>query len=199
MGYPNPHESEYDLFMTGHAGCATSASLGLKLGDEIMGRPDFGNAVKNTIGITFISVGVELILGLIIALMLARAFRGRGFFRSMVLTPLGVPTRSTWFCPVSIGYERFVEEKAFVHELSGGEKSKENVRGLVRSIDVMVGRYGRLSVQFGKPLTLADVLRELDPGDLGADRPGERADTEPFSGHDGDPTASPVTRPAPSR
>jgi 1-deoxy-D-xylulose-5-phosphate synthase len=40
MGYPNPHESEYDLFMTGHAGVATSASLGLKLGDEIMGRPD---------------------------------------------------------------------------------------------------------------------------------------------------------------
>src|SRR6516164_9953161 len=40
MGYPNPHESEYDLFMTGHAGVATSASLGLKLGDEIMSRPD---------------------------------------------------------------------------------------------------------------------------------------------------------------
>src|SRR5215470_11367344 len=40
MGYPNPHESEYDLFMTGHAGCATSAALGLKLGDEIMGRAD---------------------------------------------------------------------------------------------------------------------------------------------------------------
>jgi 1-deoxy-D-xylulose-5-phosphate synthase len=40
MGYPNPQESEYDLFMTGHAGVATSASLGLKLGDEIMGRPD---------------------------------------------------------------------------------------------------------------------------------------------------------------
>ncbi len=40
MGYPNPHESEYDLFMTGHAGCAASTSLGLKLGDEMMGRPD---------------------------------------------------------------------------------------------------------------------------------------------------------------
>ncbi len=40
MGYPNPHESDYDLFMTGHAGCSVSASLGLKLGDEIMGRPD---------------------------------------------------------------------------------------------------------------------------------------------------------------
>src|ERR1051325_9539771 len=40
MGYPNPHESEYDLFMTGHAGCATACSLGLKIGDEMMGRPD---------------------------------------------------------------------------------------------------------------------------------------------------------------
>jgi 1-deoxy-D-xylulose-5-phosphate synthase len=40
MGYPNPHESDYDLFMTGHAGCATATALGLKLGDEVMGRSD---------------------------------------------------------------------------------------------------------------------------------------------------------------
>src|SRR6266704_3862883 len=40
MGYPNPHESPYDLFMTGHAGCSTSASLGLKVGDELMGHPE---------------------------------------------------------------------------------------------------------------------------------------------------------------
>ncbi len=40
MGYPNPHESEYDLFMTGHAGCSVSAALGLKIGDEIMGQAD---------------------------------------------------------------------------------------------------------------------------------------------------------------
>src|SRR3984885_11117760 len=40
MGYPNPHESEFDLFMTGHAGCAASTALGLKLGDEVMGRSD---------------------------------------------------------------------------------------------------------------------------------------------------------------
>lgn len=60
--------------------------------DEIINRPDFSNAVVNTIGITLLSVGIELIVGLVIALMLSRAFRGRGFFRSMVLTPLGVPT-----------------------------------------------------------------------------------------------------------
>src|SRR5271166_1541694 len=39
MGYPNPSESLFDLFMTGHAGCAPSTALGLKVGDEIMGRP----------------------------------------------------------------------------------------------------------------------------------------------------------------
>ena len=35
MGYPNPHESEYDLFMTGHAGCSVSTALGLKSGDDL--------------------------------------------------------------------------------------------------------------------------------------------------------------------
>ncbi len=40
MGYPNPQESIYDLFMTGHAGCSLSCSLGLKVGDELLGRTD---------------------------------------------------------------------------------------------------------------------------------------------------------------
>src|SRR3954447_17674052 len=40
MGYPNPHESDYDLFMTAHAGCSVSTMLGMKVGDELSGRPD---------------------------------------------------------------------------------------------------------------------------------------------------------------
>src|SRR5579871_1925076 len=40
MGYPNPHESPYDLFMTGHAGCSISCALGLKTGDDLLGRSD---------------------------------------------------------------------------------------------------------------------------------------------------------------
>src|SRR6516225_5032855 len=40
MGYPNPHESPYDLFMTGHAGCSVSAALGLKVGDDLRGESD---------------------------------------------------------------------------------------------------------------------------------------------------------------
>src|SRR6201988_3748626 len=42
MGYPNPQESPYDLFMTGHAGCSISCALGLKVGDELMAQLDGG-------------------------------------------------------------------------------------------------------------------------------------------------------------
>lgn len=38
MGYPNPAESDYDLFMTGHAGCSVSTALGLKSGDDLAGQ-----------------------------------------------------------------------------------------------------------------------------------------------------------------
>ena len=36
MGYPNPEESEYDLFMTGHAGSSVSTAVGLASGDELI-------------------------------------------------------------------------------------------------------------------------------------------------------------------
>lgn len=38
MGYPNPVESEYDLFMTGHAGCSVSTAMGLASGDALNGE-----------------------------------------------------------------------------------------------------------------------------------------------------------------
>jgi len=58
----------------------------------IVSRPDFGAAFVNTIGITVIGVALEMTVGLILALMLAKAFRGRGAFRTVILTPMGVPT-----------------------------------------------------------------------------------------------------------
>jgi 1-deoxy-D-xylulose-5-phosphate synthase len=40
MGYPNPAESDYDLFMTGHAGSSVSTMLGLRSGDDLLGRKE---------------------------------------------------------------------------------------------------------------------------------------------------------------
>lgn len=36
MGYPNPAESEYDLFVTGHAGSSVSTVLGMKAADDLI-------------------------------------------------------------------------------------------------------------------------------------------------------------------
>ena len=49
MGYPNPAESDYDLFMTGHAGCSVSTALGLRVGDELV-APDDPRHVVAVIG-----------------------------------------------------------------------------------------------------------------------------------------------------
>ncbi len=38
MGYPNPVESDYDLFMTGHAGSSISTAVGLRSGDILTGH-----------------------------------------------------------------------------------------------------------------------------------------------------------------
>ncbi len=49
MGYPNPAESPYDLFMTGHAGCSISTAIGLKCGDDLL-RPEENRYVVAVIG-----------------------------------------------------------------------------------------------------------------------------------------------------
>lgn len=49
MGYPNPAESDYDLFMTGHAGCSVATALGLQCGDDLA-RPAEGRRSVAVIG-----------------------------------------------------------------------------------------------------------------------------------------------------
>src|SRR5258707_2219312 len=38
MGYPNPNESPYYLFMTGPSGCSVSCALGLKVRADLLGH-----------------------------------------------------------------------------------------------------------------------------------------------------------------
>lgn len=45
MGYPNPAESPYDLFMTGHAGCSVSTAVGLRCGDDLLRRDEHRHVV----------------------------------------------------------------------------------------------------------------------------------------------------------
>lgn len=59
---------------------------------DVINQSTFNEAFTNTLGITAIGVSLEMLLGMGIAVMLSRQFRGRGIFRTIVLLPLGVPT-----------------------------------------------------------------------------------------------------------
>ena len=69
-----------------------SEFIGLANYQAIFGEPRFWNALGNTAYFTGVSVTLELILGLSVALLLNRVFRGRGMMRAVVLVPWAIPT-----------------------------------------------------------------------------------------------------------
>lgn len=101
-----------------------------------------------------------------------------GLLSMVVDAALMLPNKKIFFVPISIGYERIIEERSYVHELSGGEKEKENLSGLLKSSKILRSKYGRLYVQFGELLDFnamrAEVLSERnESSDDGArDREG---------------------------
>ncbi|MFQ5949963.1 MAG: carbohydrate ABC transporter permease, partial [Nitrospiria bacterium] len=52
----------------------------------------FWGSLGNTLYFTFLSVALELLIGLGIALLLQRGFRGRGWVRAIILIPWIIPT-----------------------------------------------------------------------------------------------------------
>ena len=52
----------------------------------------FITAIFNTIAITLMGLSLQLVVAMSIALLLTQPFHGKGFFRTIVLTPLGIPT-----------------------------------------------------------------------------------------------------------
>lgn len=58
----------------------------------ILNHFQFKAAVFNTLFIIIVGLSLELIFGLGLALLLLEKFRGRRFFRALMLLPLGIPT-----------------------------------------------------------------------------------------------------------
>jgi glycerol-3-phosphate O-acyltransferase len=70
---------------------------------------------------------------------------------SMVTEAAAAAGANVAYVPISIGYERVVEERSFEHELSGGEKRAEDAGQLVESLPrVLASRYGRAYIQVGE-------------------------------------------------
>ncbi len=66
------------------------------------------------------------------------------------------------FVPVFIAYDRIPDEGSYIHEISGGKKSPENFRQMLKAKRILNNRYGKVHLNFGQPLTLSEVLSEQD-------------------------------------
>ncbi|MEE8581493.1 MAG: 1-acyl-sn-glycerol-3-phosphate acyltransferase [Myxococcota bacterium] len=66
--------------------------------------------------------------------------------------------RDLFFVPVSITYERLVEESSMVGELKGGARVKESTWGLVRARKLLRRGFGSVHLRFGDPISLAEAM-----------------------------------------
>jgi len=60
--------------------------------------------------------------------------------------------------PVYIGYDRVIEEKSYLQELSGIPKTQENTVDVIKSSRVLRKRYGRVYVNIGDPIIMKPYL-----------------------------------------
>ena len=98
----------------------------------------------------------------------------RGLLAMVVDSALG-GGRPVYFCPIAITYERVPEEHAYVRELTGASKEREDAGGLLRSARVLRQNYGHLAVEFADPIALADLVREFEGEGEGLSPPRRRA------------------------
>ena len=64
------------------------------------------------------------------------------------------------FVPVYIGYDRIVEEHAYVHEVEGGKKEDENLGQVIRARRFLKKRYGKIYINFHDPISTRDLLAD---------------------------------------
>ena len=81
-----------------------------------------------------------------------------GMLAMTVRAFLRAPRRPVLFQPVYIGYEKLMEGKSYIGELSGKPKEKESLLGLLRGLKVLRQRYGHVALNFGEPIELNPLL-----------------------------------------
>ena len=87
-----------------------------------------------------------------------------GMIAMTVRAFLRAPRRPVVFQPVYIGYEKLIEGKSYLDELTGQPKQKETVWALLRGVlEVLRSHYGKVTVNFGEPVRMDDVLAARDP------------------------------------
>ncbi|HUY84466.1 MAG TPA: hypothetical protein VMU86_07805, partial [Steroidobacteraceae bacterium] len=87
-----------------------------------------------------------------------------GMLSMTVQSHLRDPRRPVFFVPVYFGYERIVEGRTYLGELSGRPKRKESIGSLLRAVPALRQRFGEVHVNLGEPISLDALLCAHDPG-----------------------------------
>jgi glycerol-3-phosphate O-acyltransferase len=66
--------------------------------------------------------------------------------------------------PTSIAYDQIQDVGAYAAEQRGGRKEKESFSWMVRVLRTMRRRYGRIYVNFGEPISVAEAVNRYDAG-----------------------------------
>jgi glycerol-3-phosphate O-acyltransferase len=87
-----------------------------------------------------------------------------GMLSMSVRAYLRDPKRPVVFMPVYFGYERIVEGRTYIGELSGQPKEKESVLGLFKAVvSVLRSKLGKVHVNLGEPISLDALLSRHNP------------------------------------
>ncbi len=87
-----------------------------------------------------------------------------GMLSMTVRAYLRDPKRPVVFMPVYFGYERIVEGRTYIGELSGQPKEKESVLGLLKAVvSVLRSKLGKVHVNLGQPILLDALLSKRNP------------------------------------
>ena len=86
-----------------------------------------------------------------------------GMLSMTVRSYLREPNRPVVFMPVYFGYERIVEGRTYIGELSGKAKQKETILGVLKSLSVLKSRFGKVHVNLGEPVLLDELLDKYNP------------------------------------
>lgn len=86
-----------------------------------------------------------------------------GLLSMSVRSYLSNPQRPVVFQPVYIGYEKVIEGKSYLGELSGRAKKKESIWGLLKTFRVLKEKFGAVAVNFGEPIELNELLARHEP------------------------------------
>ncbi|HCY87192.1 MAG TPA: glycerol-3-phosphate acyltransferase, partial [Desulfobacteraceae bacterium] len=63
-----------------------------------------------------------------------------------------------YFVPIYVGYDRVLEEDAYLKEIEGGKKSPETLKGLLNTRKFLKKKYGKVYLKFDEPISINTYL-----------------------------------------